>query len=359
MVSVRGAHLVGSLTYPDAESAMTAAAGQLGALLRRIPDGEPGDRFHWIMFQPDVLAHAEGIERVGDEPIMIGHLDGRPLRIAEGVDVTGIRLPDLGYARAATESYEVFRRLRAEGVIAPGTRFQVALPTPTAVIVAFFSGDDRQAIEPVYRDLVYRELDGVLAAVPHDDLAIQWDCAVEFAVIETHAYPGGSTPWWPGDVWQGLVDRAADAIDRVPLDVEVGVHLCYGDVSERHFVEPRDAANLTRFANELTDATARPITWIHLPVPIERDDDAYFAPLEQLAISDAELYLGLVHREDGVDGARRRIETAARHVEASVWRPSAASAARRRMPRKTSSARTSPSQRPREPVRGTRRRVVR
>lgn len=316
MVSVRGAHLVGSLTYPDAEAAMTAAAGQLGALLRRIPDGEPGDRFHWIMFQPDVLARAEGIERVGDEPIMIGHLDGRPLRIAEGVDATGIRLPDLGYARAATESYEVFRRLRAEGVIAPGTRFQVALPTPTAVIGAFFSGDDRQAIEPVYRDLVYRELDGVLAAVPHDDLAIQWDCAVEFAVIETHAYPGGSTPWWPGDVWQGLVDRAADAIDRVPLDVEVGVHLCYGDVGERHFVEPRDAANLTRFANELTDATARPITWIHLPVPIERDDDAYFAPLEQLAIGDAELYLGLVHREDGVDGARRRIETAARHVEA-------------------------------------------
>ena len=316
MVSVRGAHLVGSLTYPDAEAAMTAAAGQLGALLRRIPDGEPGDRFHWIMFQPDVLARAEGIERVGDEPIMIGHLDGRPLRIAEGVDATGIRLPDLGYARAATESYEVFRRLRAEGVIAPGTRFQVALPTPTAVIGAFFSGDDRQAIEPVYRDLVYRELDGVLAAVPHDDLAIQWDCAVEFAVIETHAYPGGSTPWWPGDVWQGLVDRAADAIDRVPLDVEVGVHLCYGDVGERHFVEPRDAANLTRFANELTDATARPITWIHLPVPIERDDDAYFAPLEQLAISDAELYLGLVHREDGVDGARRRIETATRHVEA-------------------------------------------
>lgn len=230
MASVRGAHLVGSLTYPDAESAMIAAAENLGGPLRRIPDGEPGDRFHWIMFQPDVLARAEGIERVGDEPIMIGHLDGRPLRIAEGVDATGIRLPDLGYARAATESYEVFRRLRAEGVIAPGTRFQVALPTPTAVIGAFFTGEDRQAIEPVYRDLVYRELDGVLAAVPHHDLAIQWDCAVEFAVIETHAYPGGSTQWWTGDVWEGLMARAADAIDRVSTDVEVGVHLCYGDV---------------------------------------------------------------------------------------------------------------------------------
>ena len=43
MASVRGAHLVGSLTYPDAESAMIAAAENLGGLLRRIPDGEPGE----------------------------------------------------------------------------------------------------------------------------------------------------------------------------------------------------------------------------------------------------------------------------------------------------------------------------
>ncbi|WP_314856783.1 hypothetical protein [uncultured Microbacterium sp.] len=51
-----------------------------------------------------MLAEADGIERVGDEPIMIGHLDGRPLRIAEGVDASRIRFPDLGYARAAAES---------------------------------------------------------------------------------------------------------------------------------------------------------------------------------------------------------------------------------------------------------------
>ena len=80
---------------------MIAAAENLGGLLRRIPDGELGDRFHWIMFQPDVLARAEGIERVGDEPIMIGHLDGRPLRIADGVDAADIRLPELGCAPRA------------------------------------------------------------------------------------------------------------------------------------------------------------------------------------------------------------------------------------------------------------------
>jgi len=49
---------------------------------------------------------------------------------------------------------------------------------------------------------------------------------------------------------------------------------------------------------------------------IERDDDAYYAPLDDLRIGEAELYLGLVHREDGVDGAERRITVAKRHVGA-------------------------------------------
>ena len=54
---------------------------------------------------------------------------------------------------------------------------------------------------------------------------------------------------------------------------------------------------------------------MHLLVPIERDDDAYFAPLASLELPvGTELYLGLVHREDGAEGARRRIETASRFV---------------------------------------------
>ncbi len=44
---------------------------------------------------------------------------------------------------------------------------------------------------------------------------------------------------------------------------------------------------------------------------VERDDAAYFAPLEGLTLgTDTELYLGVVHRQDGVDGTTRRIEAA-------------------------------------------------
>jgi hypothetical protein len=64
-------------------------------------------------------------------------------------------------------------------------------------------------------------------------------------------------------------------------------------------------------ANELTARVRRTIDWIHMPIPIERDDAAFFAPLRQLKLKAAsQLYLGLVHQEDGVAGAQRRIDAA-------------------------------------------------
>jgi hypothetical protein len=48
-----------------------------------------------------------------------------------------------------------------------------------------------------------------------------------------------------------------------------------------------------------------------MPVPIDRTDEAFYAPLKNLRLGPkTELYLGLVHAQDGVDGTRRRMETA-------------------------------------------------
>ena len=318
MTQPQGALLVGSVNSPDAETTIRTAGEVLGDRLKRVPDGEVGRRYHWILFQADVLGQAEGLERVGDEPFYLGPIDVRPLRISEGVEASSIRLPPLGYASAARESYEVFRRLRDEGVLAQGTRFQVSLPTPVAVVGAFFPPEQRAAIEPVYRDALFRDLAEIIAAVPHEDLAIQWDVAVEFQIIEGKGYGpefGGAVAAWWEDVWAGLVDRAAEQAGQVPTGVELGFHLCYGDANEQHFTQPADTANLVRFANAVIAASPRRIDWLHLPVPIERDDDAYFAALAQLKVPDeTELYLGLVHREDGVEGARRRIDAALRHT---------------------------------------------
>ena len=311
MTQPQGALLVGSVNYDDAETTMRTAAALLGDRLRRIPDGEVGKRFHWIMFQPDVLGRADGLERVGYEPIPFkAGLDARPLRIADGVDAADIVLPPLGYADAAIESYAVFRRLRDEGAVPDGIRFQVSLPTPVAIISSFFSGDDRGAFEPVYTAAMRRELDEILSAVPHEDLAVQWDVASEMGIIERAAgYGKLMEAWWAGDPFDGLVSRLASLVDAVPAHVEVGVHLCYGDAGEKHFFEPTDAGTLVRYANAVIAASARELSWLHLPVPIARDDAEYFAPLASLA-PVAELYLGLVHREDGAEGAQRRIAAA-------------------------------------------------
>ena len=46
-------------------------------------------------------------------------------------------------------------------------------------------------------------------------------------------------------------------------------------------------------------------------MPRERSDQGYFAPLRDLRLhSETELYLGVVHLTDGLEGTRRRIAAA-------------------------------------------------
>ncbi len=310
-----GVHLVGSVNFEDAETTLRTAAEGLGGHLKRIPDGEVGERWHWIAFQPHRLAQTPGIGRVGDEPVLVRGVDFRPARIEEGVRAEDLELRPLGYAEAALESWQVFSRLKHEGVVPPGTRFQVSLPTPLGVVGSCVREEDRPEFEPVDEAALARELHQIVDAIPNDELAIQWDAALEFAHLEGAGYGAPSNPWFD-DVWAGTSERLARQIDRVPGPVEVGVQLCYGDVAEKHFAEPTYAAVITRFANLVAGQVQRPLTWVHLPVPIERDDEAFFAPpLEQLVISpDTGLYLGQAHREDVAEGAERRLKAASAHV---------------------------------------------
>jgi methionine synthase II (cobalamin-independent) len=99
----------------------------------------------------------------------------------------------------------------------------------------------------------------------------------------------------------------------VPEDVELGVHLCYGDFAAKHFNEPKDMGPMVEVAGALVKAAARRIDYIHMPVPIGRSDDAYFAPLKNLSFG-GELYLGVIHAGDGVEGARKRMATARKYA---------------------------------------------
>ncbi len=309
---IQGAHLVGSINLPDAGTTFRTVSDHLGDRLKRIPDGEVGERFYWIQFQTRRFDTMAGLSRIPVEPFYIrGIFDGRPFTIDEGVDADDLVFPNLGYADAAIESYGVFAELRDEGSIAAGTRFQVSLPTPAAVVGAFVVADDRAAFEPAYERALFAELDRILDAVPHEDLAIQWDTAVEFALLESaNIRSRAITPWFD-DVMGGVVERAARQASRVPEAADLGYHLCYGDVEEAHFVQPADTGFLATFFSGILQTSPRTVNWVHLPVPIERDDEAYFAPLAAVQVpAGTELYLGLIHHEDGVEGALRRARAA-------------------------------------------------
>lgn len=325
--AVRGAHLVGSINQPTAAATLRIVAENLGPDLARIPDGEVGERFHWILFQGTAFDAVDGLERLPIDPIIIAGFDVRPLRLDGSVPAAELQFGPLGYADAAIASYSEFSALRDAGAIAPGTRFQVSLPSPLAPHTTFIAPADREATYPAYAAAMEREIAAMAAAIPAEDLAIQIDMATEFTYIEKISV-GGKEPiaWFtasPADaptaeIIAAVGARAAAVANTVPEGIEFGFHLCYGDIAEKHFVEPVDSSNLVSVANVLSAAVTRPVNWLHLPVPIERDDAEYFAPLAELALHpETKLFLGLVHHEDGVDGAEKRI-AAARPVLAAA-----------------------------------------
>jgi hypothetical protein len=315
MVTVTNAHFVGSINQPDAESVFRAVAEHVGDRTKRIPDGEVGERFYWIQFQTFRLDETPGLVRVGEElPFRLrGIFDLRPFALDGTVPASDLRFPSLGYADAAIESYATFAELRESGAISAGVRFQVSIPTPVGVVGAFIVPADREAVETAYESALFAEVDRIAEAIPHEDLAIQWDAAVEFGILEGAEIGGVPVnAGWEGDLLSGVIERALRQIAAVPGDVQVGFHLCYGDIEEQHFIQPRDAGTLASVIRGIVAASPRTVTWFHLPVPIERDDAAYFAPLADLDLpEDTEIHLGLLHHEDGVEGAERRIAAAA------------------------------------------------
>lgn len=303
-----GALLVGSVPLADSEEVLRTVSSTLGAHVRRLPDGETGDRLNWIVWQLLVFESSPQMEVIPEEREYVASWPR--VRPMPGVEPEDLRFEGLGYADAAKESYATFRSLKLEGRIPAETRFQVSLPTPLAPLVVFVRPEAQAAVEPAYEAAMLVEVEAILAAVPHDELAIQWDVCWEIALLE-----GFAPPYFEGDVMEGCVTRIARLSERIPREVELGHHLCYGDYKHAHFTQPSDTGLMVDLTNRIHDAVRRPIAWLHLPVPIDRTDHGYFAPLADLELHpETELFLGLLHLDDGVEGAQRRIEAARKVV---------------------------------------------
>ena len=302
-------HLVGSIGLDSVDEIFRTVGKLLGSRIERIPDGEVGPRRLWVSFQYPLLRSSPYLR-----PDPSGEV--RPtnkfpkLCLAQGVAADEVAFGELGYAREAKGSYVDFCAARVRGEIPQGVRFQVCLPTPMGVVYAFCTQRDVLAIDGAYERAMIREVQRICAAIPHRDLCIQWDFCHEMIILD--GQPQTQFPTVQASV-QDIMARMGRLGGAVPADVELGVHLCYGDFAAKHFTEPKDMGRMVEVANAMVTAVKRPITYVHMPVPIGRSDDAYFAPLRSLKF-DGELYLGVIHGADGVDGARQRIAAAARYA---------------------------------------------
>ncbi len=295
--------LVGSIPLASAQEVFTAVAQTLGDLAPRIPDGETGERLGWIAWTRDHLRKLPALEAIGrrGEP-------GPRFRLKD--PASDIDLGPLQYAPAAIQSYVQFSALKSQGKIPASTRFQVSLPTPFGIVFGLFPDSDLSVIWRRYEKRTLDEIAALTAAIPAQELALQWDIAVEtIGVLEDPGNRQGITA-------EAVANSIAQLSDWIPEAVELGLHICYGDRDHHHFIEPKNLSVAVAFANRLVGHIQRPIGWLHMPVPKNRDDETYFAPLENLRLrADTKLYLGLVHLGDGIEGAMRRMAAAGRFVK--------------------------------------------
>jgi methionine synthase II (cobalamin-independent) len=161
-------------------------------------------------------------------------------------------------------------------------------------------------VGPAYEAALASDIERMANAIPARELAIQWDCTEP-------------------STWDRMSDtERQDAIDRlvrvgalVPEGVELGYHLCYGDFEHQHSRQPPDTSEMVEMANAIASRVRRSMDWVHMPVPRDRSDVAYFNPLRDLKLAtESSLYLGLVHYTDGLEGARARIASAEESLSA-------------------------------------------
>lgn len=296
--------LVGSIPCDTVEEVFRTWGATFGESLKYLPDGEVGDRLHWIDGQafrvfnghPQIEtlkrpAPDDGVERWKPRDIE----DQWTFKVKPGVDRVRFADPGwrLGYARDAINSYFVFKTLRKEGVLPDDLRFMVALPTPESATTLFFKDPgDGPAIKRGYEAAMLAEVETIVRHISHTDLAIQWDAACESVDIEF------GLPWLGGTItperYEAYVEQFARLSAPIPAGVALGYHACFGTLGGWPLVKPDTIAHQVKFLNDAVARSERRVDFVHLPM-LDRSDTNYAAPLADLAVGSAEIYLGLIH----------------------------------------------------------------
>lgn len=222
MATIKGCHLVGSVPLADTETVFKTCTQAMPNRLKRLPDGETGARQHFIACQgllfPPAVQCAFHLNKLPE------FRDFSPEQVDEGLRLLEKADMKTGYDDAALASYAVFRQLKQDGVIPADVRFQVSLPALGSVVSVFVQKAFQPRAEQLYEAAMFDAMRNIQEGIPHGELAIQLDLAVDMF----HWEGAWGDPWW-GDR-EHLVGYVARMADQVDKDVELGFHFCYGEI---------------------------------------------------------------------------------------------------------------------------------
>ena len=325
--------LVGSIPGNSAAEVIRFCATELGGRLSLLPDGETGFRKIWINYlaatvynsndaletinQPEPVNPGDPDEwrETNDHWVPKGYHDHWQFKVKQAGNV---HFDELGYAKEAVASYQVFKQLREEGLVSNEQRFLVCMPMCESAVRPFLGQagvTDYDGMSKAYTDAMSREIPRMLENIPASDLGIQWDICMEMLAVDSNDQHPALFPWAPrGEAMERYCDTVKTYSNFIPEETVLGLHFCYGDLGHKHAIEPQNLANATRIATESVRTIARSIDYCHIPVPRDRHDDAYFEALSDWPENAGKLFIGLVHHTGGIAGTRRRLETAQRHI---------------------------------------------
>jgi hypothetical protein len=295
----QGVLIIGSVPLKNVEEVFRTCGKIVGTRLVSLPDGETGGRLSWLGHQRARFDRHPQLQLLN-----VGNQGSALYHFKEG---TKLHFESLGYSDFARDSYTIFERMQAEGIVPRNLRFQVSLPTPLNLL-SFFDPDQGQEVESALIEAFRREIRTMISHILPEKLALQWDMPREVAILR------GLQPAGSPDPLTRIISMLNNISAAIPESTLLGMHLCCGDRHYRPIQELDDLGVLVRLANVLAERLEHRLDWVQMPVPPERDDLNYFRPLGDLEIGTGKLFLGLVHYRDGTEGALRRIETARKLV---------------------------------------------
>src|SRR5262249_51731729 len=156
----------------------------LGRHLPAMPDGEVGERRSWVnrfsylLFSGhcdlETLRRPPKVDGV-EQLIPVKRGESWQFRVRPGVERVRFGLPGLRLrpARAAPNSFFIFRPLREQGLFPADVRFQVSIPMVNSVIrpLYFPTPGDIDKVRPGFEAALAAEIEVIVRRIPARDLA--------------------------------------------------------------------------------------------------------------------------------------------------------------------------------------------